>query len=876
MRKLKYFFAACLAGGIVFFSVVSTPIANAAPRSGTSVSGNITADTVWDEAGSPYLLAGPIWVNPGQTLTIGPGVTVESDPKVTGTIAQINIDHGTLNLAGTADKHVTVSGISNIFVENGTTTVSYSDMRTQGIDLQLYGSHTEVNDSTFASSSGTAIYIWNGVVDIERSRIENNAYAGVIVLADNPTAPQFVPADVSIHDSEIQGNGQYAVWNRNSSSVKADKNWWGSLDGPVQTGPNRVSGPVLFTPWATSTPILSAVPHPCCSSILFIPGLEGTRLYRDEWGIAGIGGFLIGTTTNRLWEPNRNLDVKKLFLNPDGTSADPTVYSGDPIGKAFGLVSVYGKFMGFLDGLVGSGQIGEWKSFGYDWRKPVSEVVAGSEKKATTTESLIQTVTDLASRSKTGKVTLIAHSNGGLVAKYLVKALADLGKSDLIDTVISVAVPYLGTPQAIAALLYGDDQAILHGLILKQSVAQSLGQNMPSAYSLLPSAGFFTKVFTPTIAYASGIADNHDSQSLFIRGAGANSALMAAADVLHGIIDPFSWPATIARYAIVGWNELKGGTTKEVVYTGQDHHVDAKTAFGDGTVMTESAAYNAGTTTAIDLSVDSRSEAMSLSHSNILESSTAEAAIGKIVSGGGDAYCSEISKLPGASCGEPDYTKPEPSFFTLSTHSPVELHVYDAYGNHTGVTGKPAGLDEDVEDGLFIFHDENIPGSGWSIQDDGTSTETFIRLPDNGQKYSVEIRGTGVGTFLYEVQRERGSVLHDNTILGHAEYDGIPVMLSTVATTSLQFAPVSLEATTTPGFVSLAQPLYVDIDGDGAPDLVATSTASSVSADPGLYCRRLTKLMSSKSSKLEKDKNLQDQLAKLNEVCDKLSLLKSI
>src|SRR6185295_15310968 len=103
------------------------------------------------------------------------------------------------------------------------------------------------------------------------------------------------------------------------------------------------------------------------------------------------------------------------------------IYAGQPLGKAFGVVGIYGSFMKFLDGLAADGTIRGWKSFGYDWRKPIAEVVAGRTQRATTTESLVETVEALAADSKTGKVTLIAHSNGGLVAKYLVKTLAGMG-----------------------------------------------------------------------------------------------------------------------------------------------------------------------------------------------------------------------------------------------------------------------------------------------------------------------------------------------------------------------------------------------------------------------------------------------------------------
>jgi hypothetical protein len=40
-------------------------------------------------------------------------------------------------------------------------------------------------------------------------------------------------------------------------------------------------------------------------------------------------------------------------------------------------------------------------------------------------------------------------------------------------------------------------------MILNPSVARGLGQNMSSAYSLLPSRSYFAKVFTPSIAFAS-------------------------------------------------------------------------------------------------------------------------------------------------------------------------------------------------------------------------------------------------------------------------------------------------------------------------------------------------------------------------------------
>jgi hypothetical protein len=90
-------------------------------------------------------------------------------------------------------------------------------------------------------------------------------------------------------------------------------------------------------------------------------------------------------------------------------------------------------------------------------------------------------------------------------------------------------------------------------------------------------------------------------------------------------------------------------------------------------------------------------------------------------------------------------------------------------------------------------------------------------------KYSVVLNGTGVGSFTFDVDRIRGGVTLD-----HAEYADLPVTPLTVATTTIQFAPTDI--LTPPGvpfgiasstFIKTIQPLSVDVDGDGIPDIQA-------------------------------------------------------
>jgi len=556
-----------------------------------------------------------------------------------------------------------------------------------------------------------------------------------------------------------------------------------------------VYGSVVYKPWLTVEPPFDQADtvKDCCSSILFIPGLQASRLY---------------TGTNRLWEPNRNEDVEKLYLDAGGKSIDSSVYSGEPIDMAFGIKGIYGSFTELLDKMANDGTIKEWKAFGYDWRKPIAEVVAGHEQKATTTESLLKITENLAARSPTGKVTLIAHSNGGLVAKYLVKTLAEQGKDGIIDSVISVAVPYLGTPQAIIGLLHGDGQSIGYGTILRKSVAKGLGINMPAAYSLIPSAAYFAKSLGPTIAFADGSTGPIDSaadQSSFI-GERANAVLMAGGEALHGILDPFHWPVKIARWALVGWGQR---TTTAITYS-DDEYSATTTSMGDGTVVAPSAAFGSGTTTAVDLALVSKGEKIEFRHANILESSAVQRIISNIVSnpnavsGTAERIEGALAQIPGVTIGEPDYGK-EKTFLVVSTHSPVDAHVYDALGNHTGTISVPAGLDEDVQEGLYSFFETGIPGSSFETFGSDESPDTYISLPDEvGAAYSVVIRGTGIGEFTYKVERIRGK-----ETLGMVEYTALPT------------TPLMIASTTILGGAIPENPLQIDVDGDGSADIIA-------------------------------------------------------
>jgi|GEM_PF-457927 len=729
-------FFLCLARGVVIVAVGLTAsmcgmlsIGVSSVHAETHITdGFLLEDTVWNASGSPYLIGADVSVPYGRSLTIGPGVVVTSDPDL-GWEPNIYAN-GPVIMNGDPKAEISISGLYGLTIDHSTTTIRYARLSVSD-GLSFISSYGSISSSTITGAK-RGIHSILSNINITASYIKGNDY-GVVV---EPVAPIFQVRrdskqkyladddDTSSYGTGSNGTGgvgnaledipmvvisysslvenRYAtIKNTDTGIVQATQNWWGSKDGPAtstvaslldpgSSSVSKVAGNVNYIPWLDHDPLEEATSTPCCSNILFLPGIEGTWLYHDEGGLLGYG-----TSTNTLWAPNRNDDVRALFLDKNGSSTDKTIYSGAPIDNVFNLYHVYSSFERFLDGLVKVGTINDWKSFGYDWRKPIAEVVAGFEKKATTTESLMDTVSTLATRSRTGKVTLVAHSNGGLVAEYLVKTLAEQGLSGLIDSVISVAVPYLGTPTAISSILHGEHQSIAGGLILNASVARQLGQNMSSAYSLLPSSAYYSKVTTPTITFSSttvsGVNDvsypqvihtsldqnafiddvaqirqassslalTNDDTSFPIVG---NSLLMKAAESLHSILDTFSWPPNINRWNMLGWNNE---TPRALSYSSKQKcssffgfditcsnslvHTEYTTQMGDGTVVAPSAAYdssgingptkgvnvtsgvNLAKVISLDLTRESNDAGEGISHANILESSSTQAVIKSII-----------------------------------------------------------------------------------------------------------------------------------------------------------------------------------------------------------------------------------------------------
>lgn len=581
------------------------------------------------------------------------------------------------------------------------------------------------------------------------------------------------------------------------------------------------------------------------SNVLFIPGLEASRLYVDKT-VLGL------PVEDQLWEPNGNSDAINLYLNTDGTSKDLGIYTGDviketntPISTGFAGQNIYKSFSNMLDGLVSSGDINAWQSYAYDWRQSVQDIVdTGTQYKIGNTLqkiSLTNTLQGLVDSSKNGKVTIIAHSNGGLITKAFLKKLEEdkiAGRNTLIDhvdVVILVASPQWGTPTAIPALLHGYDQDIGLGALLTNSVARELGRNMPSAYGLLPSAEYFNHVSTPVVNFVPNPLDpwmskevanygqgvtNFTEESGFISGLEVrnepifftdtrvpikgNSLLLDQANTLHQSIDTMTLPANIRLVQIAGWGldtvagfQYNTSTTcsysTDAGCTGK-YILDEKPIFtvdGDKTVVSPSALAMEGENYWVNLFLYNRGFTLDREHKNIIEVNQLNNFISSLVKKEDYIFDSVLSN-----------TKPidTSNRLRLSVHSPVTLDGYDAVGNHTGKMCPTL-------DTCYI--EENIPNSAYYEFGEGK----YLNIPqDSLQK--VTLQGTGVGTFTFDYQTVTPS--------------------GQTATQSFVDIPVTTQtqAIITTNQITQVPQLTLDVTGDGVTDF---TVKPSTTFDPITY-----------------------------------------
>ncbi len=349
-------------------------------------------------------------------------------------------------------------------------------------------------------------------------RREGVDYRLVYTAFDNVSAPTSAPLSPGLYTAAF-------VYEEAPVFNQAAPTWWQQIKNfliptAFASYPNYKQVQVInFEIKATA-----AVPTGA-SSVLFLPGIMGSRLYEEGTACGGSGEQERWFSTSECDQLRLLTDYTGKSINPVYTKAsESSVIAATRVGLGSIAITspLYRSFLTELAQWKQSGEIADYVAFPYDWRMRLDDLLKAKRDLVTgkvtyditnTFEDgyVYQTLKDLVAHSKSGKVTIVAHSNGGLLAKTLLATLQSRRDPllDKIDVVILVAVPQVGTPDALVGMLQGEEIGPA-GLVVSQKTARQLMNTMPFAYHLLPNASYFNgsgvAVRTPAIKFINGTA----------------------------------------------------------------------------------------------------------------------------------------------------------------------------------------------------------------------------------------------------------------------------------------------------------------------------------------------------------------------------------
>ncbi|MFH1231026.1 MAG: hypothetical protein V1709_05960, partial [Planctomycetota bacterium] len=350
---------------------------------------------------------------------------------------------------------------------------------------------------------------------------------------------------------------------------------------------------------------------------------------------------------------------------------------------------------------------------------------------------------------------------------------------------IDIGTPHTGSPKAFKILGYGDDMnaSFLFGLFgLNDQKLKSISQNMPAVYELLPSRSYFDNSDNDYKYYVfDGIGGgnrlNFDATKDYMKFEGRNSILVDRADEFHQEIDRLN-PADygVETYNIVGCGTPTIGQFYILAKNGNHYNYNIRMINGDGTVPLKSA------------------QALPAIQTYYVKA--AQHAILPSTSGVKELI---ISILTGNSFDMADYSNltlsenecPIPDGKIVSFHSPIDLHVYDFLGNHTG-----PDINGDVEN--------DIAGVMYEVVEDNK----FAFLPA-GQDYQITGESTGAGTFDVRIED-----MIDGEVVETTLFSNIPLTETTRANFDVG--------------TNIPNQIYLDNNGDG--DFESTISVSTTTS----------------------------------------------
>ncbi|OGI95579.1 hypothetical protein A2917_03440 [Candidatus Nomurabacteria bacterium RIFCSPLOWO2_01_FULL_42_17] len=598
----------------------------------------------------------------------------------------------------------------------------------------------------------------------------------------------------------------------------------------------------------TPTPLEEpACTENCNSNVLFFPGIMGSKLY--ERGVVCDSDINIGECVEqKLWFSTNDSLQADLSLDTNGKSVGSIYTKNDTQKLSEGedetgvidkidVINLYKSFFADLKNLKDEGEIVDYAFVPYDWRLSLNDIVTNgkalSENRLSYVTSqdfsesfILQKLEELQASSRTGKVTIIAHSNGGLVTKALIQKLKDTNNPlyEKIDKIIFVAVPQVGTPDAMAALLHGSDLGPF-GLIMSASRHRQLAENMSTVYHLLPSAAYFTTVdpgfaidklvsfedqtfFTPQTSQYGVFVSNATELKNYILGTDGrakpssgeivlpnigNADLYAEAESVHAILDswmPFSETKVIQ---VAGWGEETLAGLDYMTLKDSTEHLSYKPRMvidGDASVLVPSALWMSDSSPNIERWWVNLEEdepfSVNREHRDILEISNLRKFIEFRITQDEDdnsLFTDEDNIIVN---NDSTLISDKPRLhFTL--HSPLTLSIVDSQDRYTG-------LDPDT-----MEIREEIPGATYKK----IGEVQFISVPA-GVSYTLLLDGYENGFFTLDIDEQTGNEITDSI-----SFEGISSSNLTLVTMDISSS-----------FGTENSELRIDEDGNGSIDKV--------------------------------------------------------
>jgi len=453
--------------------------------------------------------------------------------------------------------------------------------------------------------------------------------------------------------------------------------------------------------------------------VIIVPGMLGTELSNGA-------DFIWPDLDQMLFDINDEFLIENLALDSDGASLQ-NIETGDVAEIFLNNIPIFEVNI-FQDLKIVLEQNFYIENtdlffFPYDWRLDLED----------TKELLKQKIDQVKLATGFDKVNIIAHSMGGLLVKDYV---SQYGEND-IDKLIFVGTPHLGAPKAGKVLLEGDNFGIPW---LEKSTLRSLSLNSPSAYELLPTEKYFEQFIGYLKQFNSVDPLDYFQTKNFILSKGANANIFDKAEIFFDKDLQDVDLSNISVYNIAG---CRTGTQAGYQYAeGNNEIQDIKYISGDKTVPLVSADY---------INTSNKYYVKDGQHSELPSANGVRELILSILENQNSPLANNVST--------------DQSFCNfqgkeLLWRSPVEVHIYDSAGKHTGP----------IENNAIEY---GIPGVDYEI----IGHEKFIFLPTGeGQIYQVIAWGLDQGTFDLVISEN-----NNGTITGATVFNDVPVTTSTSA-----------------------------------------------------------------------------------------------